>query len=62
MISKKITVFLSEGLPKGIREVKIDQWNSQAICGPRNRLNEMLKLNELNSGACDRTAGKIRRA
>lgn len=52
MISKKITVFLSEGLPKGIREVKIDQWSGRAICGPRNRLGEMLKLPELNSGAC----------
>jgi len=34
MISKKITVFLLEGLPKGIREVKIDQWSGRAICGP----------------------------
>jgi len=52
MISKKITVFLSEGLPKGIREVKIDQWSGKAVCGPRSRLSEMLKIPELNSGAC----------
>lgn len=52
MFSKKITVFLSEGLPKGIREVKIDQWSGRAICGPRSRLGEMLKISELNSGAC----------
>lgn len=52
MNSKKITVFLADGLPKGIREVKIDQWSGRAVSGPRNRLSEMLKFPELNSGAC----------
>ena len=35
---KKITIYLADGLPGGIREVKIDQWSGRCICGPRNRL------------------------
>lgn len=30
---KNITVFLNDGLPKGVREVTIDQWSGRAICG-----------------------------
>ncbi|GEM_PF-5230843 len=30
---KKITIFLADGLPKGIRHVKIDQWSGKAACG-----------------------------
>lgn len=48
-LSKKITVFLNDGLPKGVREVSIDQWSGGAICGPRNKIDEILKFNELNS-------------
>jgi hypothetical protein len=40
---KKITVYLAEGLPGGIREVKIDQWSGRGICGPRNRLAEIIR-------------------
>jgi uncharacterized protein DUF4357 len=39
---KKITVYLADGLPGGIREVKIDQWSGRGICGPRNRLAEII--------------------
>ncbi len=50
-LGKKITIFLSQGLPKGIREVRIDQWSGKAICSPRNKLSEILKHQELD-GCC----------
>lgn len=50
-ISKKIILFLNDGLPKGIREVTIDQWSGGAICGPRNKIDQILKSQELN-GPC----------
>ncbi|MBU4312195.1 MAG: GIY-YIG nuclease family protein [Candidatus Omnitrophica bacterium] len=46
MSSKKITVFLVEGLPKGVREIKIDQWSGLGLCIPRNRLNATLQNSE----------------
>lgn len=49
---KKITIFLAAGLPKGVREVRIDQWSGKAVCGPRNALNEIITLPEIESGAC----------
>lgn len=49
---KKITIFLAEGLPKGLREVKIDQWSGKGICGPRNSLKEIVLLPEVEAGAC----------
>lgn len=50
--SKKITIFLATGLPKGVREVRIDQWSGKAICGPRNALKDIIALPEIESGAC----------
>ncbi|MCX6732893.1 MAG: GIY-YIG nuclease family protein, partial [Candidatus Roizmanbacteria bacterium] len=50
-ISKKITLFLKDGLPKGVREATIDQWGGGAVCGPRNKIEEILKSEELN-GPC----------
>jgi hypothetical protein len=47
--SKKITLFLIDGLPKGVREISIDQWNGRAICGPRNKVADILSFPELNS-------------
>ena len=44
---KKITIFLADGLPKGIRKAKIDQWNGKAVCSPRNRLKELLAVREI---------------
>ena len=53
MSSKKITVFLVDGLPKGAREIKIDQWSGKALCIPRNRLNVILQNEEnLKDNAC----------
>lgn len=49
---KKITIFLAAGLPKGIREVRIDQWSGKAVCGPRNALNEIITLPEIENSAC----------
>lgn len=49
---KKITIFLAAGLPKGVREIKIDQWSGKAICGPRNALSDIINLPEVESGAC----------
>lgn len=46
---KKITLYLYAGLPKGVREISIDQWSGRAICGPRNKIDEIVKLPELNS-------------
>lgn len=51
-MGKKITIYLTDDLPKGVREVKIDQWNGKAICGPRNKLKELFKYSELDEGAC----------
>lgn len=51
-VPQKITVFLVAGLPRGLREVKIDQWSGKAICGPRNSLSEIVQLPEVESGAC----------
>ena len=43
MNSKKITIFLVEGLPRGVRELKIDQWSGRGVCVPRNRLSVFLQ-------------------
>lgn len=51
-LGKKITIFLATGLPKGVREVRIDQWSGKAVCGPRNALKEIITLPEIESGAC----------
>lgn len=50
-MGKKITLFLVDELPKGIREVRIDQWIGKAVCIPRNRLKSFY-AKELNSSAC----------
>ncbi|GEM_PF-747149 len=51
-IGKKITIYLVTGLPKGVREARIDQWSGKAVCGPRNALKEIIALPEVESGAC----------
>ncbi|MDP3726301.1 MAG: hypothetical protein Q8R36_03840 [bacterium] len=51
-LGKKITVYLKEGLPRGVREVQIDGWLGKAVCGPRIKLGEMRALDELREGAC----------
>jgi hypothetical protein len=50
---KKITIFLNDGLPKGIREVGIDQWSGKAICSPRSRINDLISLiPEIREAVC----------
>ena len=49
---KKITIFLATGLPKGVREVKIDQWSGKAVCGPRNALVDIIAFPEIGQNAC----------
>lgn len=51
-LGKKITIFLATGLPKGVREIRIDQWSGKAICGPRNALKDIIALPEIEAGAC----------
>lgn len=51
MSSKKITLFLNDGLPKGVREIAVDQWSGHAICGPRNKIEEIVRNPGL-SGPC----------
>ncbi len=46
---RKLIIFLKEGLPKGLREARIDQWSGKAICGPRNKVKEIVKYPETES-------------
>lgn len=49
----KITIYLNDDLPRGIREAKIDQWSGKAACSPRNRLKDLFEqVSELRHGAC----------
>ncbi len=38
---RKVTIYLSDGAPSGIRHVEIANWSGQAIACPRSRLNEL---------------------
>ena len=49
--SKKITLFLNDGLPNGVREVSIDQWSGRAVCAPRNKIDSLSEVAGLN-GPC----------
>lgn len=51
-IGKKITIYLTSGAPKGVREVRIDQWSGKAVCGPRSSLSDILVLPEIDSAVC----------
>lgn len=44
MTPKKISIYLHEGLPRGVRSAGIDQWSGKAVAGPRNALNEIFNL------------------
>lgn len=41
VFGRKLTIYLSDGEPSGIRHVEIANWSGQAIASPRNRLNEL---------------------
>lgn len=51
MRPRKITLFLADGLPKGIQEVTIDQWSGRGLCAPRHRIDALLSTPELAEGA-----------
>lgn len=38
---RKVTIYLSDGVPSGIRHVEIANWSGQAIACPRNRITEL---------------------
>jgi hypothetical protein len=38
---RKVTIYLADGAPSGIRHVEIANWSGQAIACPRSRLNEL---------------------
>jgi len=50
-MGKKITLYLVDNLPKGLRSVRIDQWIGKATCAPRTSLKKM-DYEELKSSAC----------
>lgn len=43
---RKVTIYLSDGAPSGIRHVEIANWSGQAIACPRSRLNELKEWHE----------------
>lgn len=43
---RKLTIYLSDGSPLGIRHVEIANWTGQAIASPRARLGELSKWEE----------------
>lgn len=50
-MSKKITIFLIDSLPKGLRSVRIDQWIGKAICAPRGSIKK-IDYSEIESSSC----------
>jgi hypothetical protein len=43
---RKVTIYLADGAPSGIRHVEIANWSGQAIACPRRRLNELKDWSE----------------
>ena len=43
---RKVTIYLPDGAPSGMRHVEIANWSGQAIACPRNRLNELKNWEE----------------
>lgn len=43
---RKVTIYLADGVPSGIRHVEIANWSGQAIACPRSRLNELRQWSE----------------
>lgn len=50
-MSKKITLFLIDGLPKGLRSVRIDQWTGKAICTPRGNIKK-IDYSDIKGSSC----------
>lgn len=47
MLGRKIIIFLKDGLPKGLREARIDQWSGKAVCGPRSKVKNIAQYPEM---------------
>lgn len=43
---RKVTIYLSDGVPSGIRHVEIANWSGQALACPRSRLSELKEWDE----------------
>lgn len=43
---RKVTIYLADGAPSGIRHVEIANWSGQAVACPRSRLNELKNWSE----------------
>lgn len=43
---RKVTIYLADGTPSGIRHVEIANWSGQAIACPRSRLSELKEWSE----------------
>lgn len=43
---RKVTIYLADGAPSGIRHVEIANWSGQAVACPRSRLNELKDWSE----------------
>jgi len=50
-MSKKITLFLIDDLPKGLRSVRVDQWVGKAVCAPRGSTKK-IDQKEIEGGSC----------
>lgn len=50
-MSKKITLFLIDGLPKGLRSVRIDQWIGKAVCSPRANIKK-IDYSDIEGSSC----------
>ncbi len=47
VFGRKVTIYLADGSPSGIRHVEIANWSGQAIACPRSRLNELKEWQEV---------------
>lgn len=50
-MGKKITIFLIDDLPRGLRSVRIDQWIGKAICAPRGSIKK-IDYSEIEGSSC----------
>lgn len=46
IFGRKVTIYLADGAPSGIRHVEIANWSGQAVACPRSRLNELKEWTE----------------
>ncbi|MBL7156454.1 MAG: GIY-YIG nuclease family protein [Candidatus Pacebacteria bacterium] len=51
-MSKTITIFLKDGLSKGIRKVKAEEWRGEAVAAPRNKVEEIFRDVAMQENFC----------